>query len=165
MRKALLLSGAMIVALAAVPAIAELQSTPAEKAQTRALNLSGASGTYASPQTLNGEKVEAAISGADRSGTRPNPDPNDFVALKTVDPDRLGGASVEDASGVAIGRVTDVTLARDGTPAELTIELNGGRSVRVSEAALRYNPNDRTLLTKLDIGELRSTASAEDTGE
>ena len=91
----------------------------------------------------------------------PTFDPNDFVALKTADPDRLAGDSVEDASGVAIGHVSDVKLARDGTPAEITIELEDGRRVRVSEATLRYNPHDRILLTNVDIGELRSTASAE----
>jgi len=164
-------------------------------------------GTYASPQTLNGEqtggqfaqndqsvnygtgpgspkggdpgvayqsrsidndlqygdkKKDAAIDRARKTNT-PNLNPDDFVALKTVNADHLDGDDVKDMSGTVIGRVIDVTLAKDGTPAELSIELNDGNRVRVSEESLRFNPSDRTLLANADVTEMRSTASAEDT--
>jgi hypothetical protein len=158
MKRVLFLSGAMAIALSAVPAVAELPSSPAELAQTRSLNEGGRGGTYASPQTLNGERTRSAEA-------KPSLNPDDFVPLKTIDPDRLEGNSVENGWGIVLGRVIDVTLARDGTPAELAIELVDGRRVRVSEAALRYNPNDRTLLTNVDVGQLRSIASADDNGQ
>lgn len=88
-----------------------------------------------------------------------NVNPDDFVALKTVDPDRLNGDSVEDASGVVIGSVYDVSLARDGTPSEVQIELNDGHDVRVSEAALRFNPADKILLTNLDPEQLQQASN------
>ena len=91
--------------------------------------------------------------------------PDDFVALRTVDPDRLTGASVETRSGIAVGRVRDVTLARDGTPSEIEIGLNDGRNVRVSQSALRFNPNDRILLSNIDSGELQAMAGQQIPGE
>jgi len=84
----------------------------------------------------------------------------DEGALKTVDPDKLKGDSVEDASGVAIGTVFDVRLARDGTPSEVMIELNDGHDIRVSEGALRYNPTDKILLTNLDPEQLQQASAA-----
>ena len=209
MRNTFLLSAALAVALSAVPAMAELQSSPAERDQTRALNEAGAGGTYASPQTLNGEqgadaeqlaqndqsvnygtgpgspkggdpgvayqsrsigndlqygdkKKDAAIDRARRANAT-NLNPDDYVALKTVNADHLDGDDVKDMSGTVIGRVIDVTLAKDGTPAELSLELNDGNRVRVSEESLRFNPSDRTLLANVDVTEMRSTASAEDT--
>lgn len=164
MRKTIFLSGAVALALTAVPAIGELPSSPAELAQTRALNQSAASGTFTSPQVLNGQaeaRTSPVVIGGEAEA-RSNLNPENFVMLKDVDPEHLGGVSVEDETGVAIGRVSDVALARDGTVAEITIQLNDRRRVRVSQAALRYNPNDRVLLTRVDIGALRALASAED---
>jgi hypothetical protein len=89
---------------------------------------------------------------------RGNFSPDDFVALRTVDPDRLNGASVETSQGISVGRVSDISLSRDGTPSEVEIALNDGRRVRVSQSALRYNPNDRILLTSIDQGELQAMA-------
>ena len=167
MRAILFLSGAVTLALTAAPAIAELPSSPAELAQTRALNQSAATGTFTSPLVLNGQaraQTSTDVVGGEAEA-KSNLNPENFVVLKDVDPEHLGGVSVEDETGVAIGRVTDVTLARDGTAAEISIQLNDGRRVRVSQAALRYNPNDRVLLTRVDLGALRALASAEDTGE
>ena len=160
-----LVSASAVLLAIVTNANAELPSSPAELAQTRTLNQNAADGTYTSPAILNGEAKLAAQApvAANAAVEAPaNLDSGDFVALKRIDPARLTGVSVEDPSGIAIGRVTDVMLARDGTPAELAIELNDGRRVRVSEAALRFNPNDRVLLTNVDIGELRSRALAED---
>ncbi len=165
-----LVPGTVALLVLAATANAEMPSTPAELAQTRALNASAVAGTYTSPQVLNGERsaqppaarVASAPEPVHDLDARTNLNPDDFVVLKTVDPARLGGLSVEDATGIAIGRVNEVTLARDGTAAELSIELNDGRRVRVSEAALRYNPNDRVPLTNIGIGELRALASVED---
>ena len=84
--------------------------------------------------------------------------PADFVKLETVNPDRLKGAPVEDASGSPIGTVDDVRLSRNGTPSELIVELNDGHEVRVSEAALRFNPNDGYLLTNLDPSQLQQAS-------
>ena len=192
MTRALFMLSATVIVLSCAPAIAELQSTPAEKAQTRALNESVGGGIYASPDVLNGEqsggqyaqndrnepefrnvgpndedrtnpqlqfgdpKADAAIDRARKADAHPNVDPNDFVALTTVDPNRLDGDSVIDQSGAAIGRVTDVKLASDGRPEQITIELDDGSMVRVGQAALSYNPSDRTVLTTADIGELKS---------
>jgi hypothetical protein len=89
---------------------------------------------------------------------RGNFSPDDFVALRTVDPDRLNGVSVETSAGISVGRVSDISLSRDGTPSEVEIALNDGRRVRVSQSALRYNPNDRVLLTSIDQGELQAMA-------
>jgi hypothetical protein len=89
-------------------------------------------------------------------GARFNSD--EFVGLRTVDPDRLNGVSVETAAGVSVGRVSDVSLARDGTPSEVEIALNDGRTVRVAQYALRYNPNDRILLTSIDEHHLMAMA-------
>lgn len=167
MRTTLFMFGVVALALTAMPVAAELPSSPAELAQTRTLNQSAENGTFTSPQVLNGQ-AEARSSPAVIGGeaeARSSLNPENFVVLKDVDPEHLAGVSVEDESGVAIGRVTDVTLARDGTAAEITIQLNDGRRVRVSQAALRYNPNDRVLLTRVEIGALRALASAEDSGE
>ena len=92
------------------------------------------------------------------SYSRPNFNAEGFVSLKAVDPDRLANVSVETTSGTAIGRVSDVTLARDGTPSEIEIALNNGRVARLSASSLRYNPNERILLTNLDARELQSSA-------
>ena len=167
MRTTLFMSGVVALALTAVPATAELPSSPTELAQTRELNRGAANGTFTSPQVLNGQaktRTSPVVVGGEAEA-RSNLNPENFVVLRDVDPEHLGGVSVEDESGVAIGRVTDVTLARDGTAAEIIIQLNDGRHVRVSQATLRYNPNDRVLLTRVEIGALRALASAEDSGE
>jgi hypothetical protein len=165
MNRIQLLSAAAALVLVVAPAMAEQNSTPAEQDQTRALNQGDQSGTYASPQTLNGEnnpsqEVPGGSNGA--GGFAPQQtgkfNPDDFVELKTVDPDKLSGASVEDRSGVAIGHVADVKLARDGSPAEVKIELNDGRHVRVSQASLRFDPKDSIVLTNANLGELNAMA-------
>ena len=167
MKYTLVWSGAVALALSAGSALAELPSSPAELAQTRALNQNAANGTFTSPRVLNGEgeaRTTPVVNGG-QAEARTNLNPDNFVSLREVDPEHLEGVSVEDASGVAIGRVSEVTTARDGTAAEVSIALNDGRRVRVSQAALRYNPNDRVLLTNVDVGELKSMASASESGE
>jgi hypothetical protein len=115
--------------------------------------------------SMGGEYARTEGSMVDGRGTyeqsstrRGNFSPDDFVALRTVDPDRLNGASVETSQGISVGRVSDISLSRDGTPSEVEIALNDGRSVRVSQSALRYNPNDRILLTSIDQAELQAMA-------
>jgi hypothetical protein len=98
--------------------------------------------------------------GAYAPQSRINPD--DFVSLTTVDAERLSNASVETSSGIIVGRVADVTLARDGTPSIVEIALNDGREVRISGSTLRYNPNERMLLTNLDQRELMTMAGETD---
>jgi len=201
MKSTILLCGAAALVISMVPALAEMLSTPAEIDQTRALNEAASTGTYASPETLNGEMHDNAgdlrlaengchpinygggpsvpeyqrqpvgaltygqperdceINAARRANAA-NLNPDDFIALKTVDPEKLKGDSVEDASGIAIGTVFDVSLARDGTPSEVMIELNDGHDVRVAEGALRYNPSDKVLLTNLDPEQLQQATAA-----
>jgi len=94
--------------------------------------------------------------GAYAPQSRINPD--DFVSLKAVDPDRLDHLSVETSTGIVVGRVTDVNMARDGSASIVEIALNDGREVRVSASTLKFNPNERVLLTNLDQRELMAMA-------
>jgi len=94
--------------------------------------------------------------GAYAPQSRINPD--DFVSLKAVDPDHLDHLSVETSAGIVVGRVTDVNMARDGSASIVEIALNDGRQVRVSASTLKFNPNERILLTNLDQRELMAMA-------
>ena len=94
--------------------------------------------------------------GAYAPQSRINPD--DFVSLKAVDPEHLDHLSVETSSGIVVGRVTDVNMARDGSASIIGIALNDGREVRVSASTLKFNPNERVLLTNLDQHELMAMA-------
>ena len=132
----------------------------------------GAQGQIATNQQGYGENTNGRYSegsygsrgsyseGAYAPQSRINPD--DFVSLTAVDAERLDNASVETSSGIIVGRVTDVSLARDGTPSVVAIALNDGREVRVSGSTLRYNPNERLLLTNLDQRELMAMAGERD---
>jgi hypothetical protein len=143
-------------------------SEPSSQSDQRGRMAYGAVGEqqYAQSAPRNEDYGQGSANGRGSYGSyeqgsyaRSNFNAEDFVSLKTVDPDRLVNVSVETASGAAIGRVTDVTLARDGTPSEIEIALNSGRQVRLSASTLRYNPNERILLTNLDARELQSMAS------
>ncbi|MBV9330067.1 MAG: hypothetical protein JOZ55_00780 [Alphaproteobacteria bacterium] len=152
--KTLILSGAAAIALVVAPALAETGSSPAERAQTRALNDAARTGTYAAPTSLNG------------GATSPPPvvqppegqaiDPHAFIPLATVDPDRLKGATVEDSTGTPVGHAVGVKLAPNGMPAEVRIELADGSHIHLDQSALRFNPQADILLTNVDLGQLHA---------
>jgi hypothetical protein len=105
-------------------------------------------------------KRDAEIQRARTAPAQTTPNPEDFVPLDYVSADKLDGDMVDDASGAEIGRVTDVTVARDGAPTEIAVELNEGGKVQVAAASLRYNPGNRTLLTTADAGALKASTQA-----
>jgi hypothetical protein len=78
----------------------------------------------------------------------------DFIALLTVDPDRLAGDEVQTSDGTRVGRVSDVTLGADGAPMVVAIQLNDGRDVRVPQESLMYNPSDNFVLSNMDVNEM-----------
>jgi len=71
---------------------------------------------------------------------------DDFISLDKVSADRLDQATVENASGIAVGHVTNVTSARDGSVTDLEIALDKAGKLRVPADDLRFNPVDRMLL-------------------
>jgi hypothetical protein len=161
--KYLLFAGALFGAgLIPWAALAELPSSPAEKAQTRALNESGVNGTTTSPATLNGQgpqeppnQAAGAASGMPES-TMPVAqfDPNSFVPLRTIDVDRLHSADVVMRSGKIAGRAVDVKLSQDGEPVGVEVALNDGREVWIASDSLRFNPADNVLLTNKSWSDL-----------
>lgn len=185
MTRTCLLGGMAAAALGVVltvPASAEMASTPAEQARTTALNDGAASGTTASA-ALNGSPAEADDQ-AQQTADRPFAtdadvqlaqdddappavhqalDPNAFVVLKKVDPDKLHDAPVQIASGNTVGTVSDVALGSDGAPQRVKIELSDGGRVWVPESSLRYNQDDDTLLTNMSGDDLHAMAAAEGT--
>ncbi len=187
MTRTKLLGGMAVAALGfalTVPASAETASTPAEQAQTTALNDGAASGTKAPAAALNGNPADTdttAPQTTDRpfatdadvqlaqDDDAPPPavhqalNPESFVVLKKIDPGKLQDASVEIASGETVGQVGDVALASDGTAQRVKILLGDGGHVWVPENALRYNQDNDTVLTNMSDDELHSMAAAEGT--
>jgi len=87
---------------------------------------------------------------------------DDFISLDKVSADRLDKATVENASGIAIGHVTNVTSARDGSVTDLEIALDKAGKLRVPAEDLRFNPVDRMLLlANIDNGAAASLAASE----
>ena len=86
----------------------------------------------------------------------------DFIPLDKVTADKLDGATVDNASGIAIGHVTDLTAAKDGSVSELEIALDKAGKLRVHAEDLRFNPSDRTLLlANVDNNAAASLAAGE----
>jgi hypothetical protein len=176
MKKTMLLAGAMALSFAAPPAWAETLSTPSELAQTRALNSGAQTGTYVLAQTLNGQSnptepndVPDPPFGRPGQGNafgpfynntppamehKPAPAGEDFIALQTVDPDRLDGAEVQSVDGNAIGRVRNVRLGSDGAPVEVAVELNDGRDIDVPQEVLTYNPMNNVVQSSMDVSQM-----------
>ncbi|HEX4862120.1 MAG TPA: hypothetical protein VFV07_12850, partial [Rhizomicrobium sp.] len=128
--KSFALGGAAIVglALAGVPAIAYTHhpATPAEMAQTDQLNaqaLQQAQQPAAAPSTVASNSAATAQSNA--AGT-----PTGTVALSAIanPPQTLANASVETASGQAIGAVQKVVTDGAGKAQALDVALLGAQS-------------------------------------
>jgi hypothetical protein len=85
---------------------------------------------------------------------RPIVNTDDFIALETVDPDRLDGDMVQTSDGNTIGRVRDVKLGSDGAPKMIAIQLNDGRDVRVPQEELMFNPKANVLLANVDADQM-----------
>jgi hypothetical protein len=176
MKKTMLLAGAVALSFAAAPAFAETLSTPSELAQTRALNSGAQTGTYVTADALNGQTNPTEPNGIPdppfgrpaqpnafgpqgnalppAMEHKPAPASDDFIALETVDPNRLEGAEVQSADGTAIGRVREVTLGSDGAPSEVAVELNDGHDISVPQDVLKFNPMNNVVLSSMDMNQM-----------
>lgn len=107
-------------------------------------------------------KRDAEVDRARRAQPQKTVNTDDFVSLDKVSADRLEKATVENASGIAIGRVTNVTSARDGSITELEISLDKAGKLRVPAEDLRFNPTERMILVaNPDNGAASSLAAGE----
>jgi len=107
-------------------------------------------------------KRDAEVDRARHAQPQTTVNSDEFISLDKVSADRLEKATVENASGITIGRVTNVTSARDGSVTELEIALDRAGKLHVPAEDLRFNPVDRMLLlANLDSGSAASLAAGE----